>query len=108
MQREAEFSSPESFNSNLSGMFVLRLRMSSSIPGYNGYWVERTELPFLLRVGPQSGAVSNRLLYLPPLNSRGTQRLSSSRIPLLEACLHVLIVFESSETEPAKEDVPGI
>lgn len=108
MQREAEFSSPESFNSNLSGMFVLRLRTSSSISGYNRHWIEGTELCLPIRVGPQRGTVFNHLLYFPPLNSYDTHRLSSSRIPLLEGCFYVFSVFESSENEPAKDDVPGI
>lgn len=97
MQREAEFSSLERFNSNLSGMFVVRLRISSSIPDYSKNWVEGAELCLPPRVGPQLRAVFNSLPYLSPLNSNSIQRPRSARNPPLEVCSHFLTAFESQQ-----------
>lgn len=89
-------------------MFVVRLGTSSSIPDYSKHWVEGAELCLPPRVGPQLGAVFNSLPFLSPFNSYGIQRPRSARNPLLEACSHFLTAFEGPETEPAKEDAPGI
>lgn len=101
MQMGTELSSPESFNSNHSSMFVLRLRTSSSIPGYSRHLVEGTEPCLLLRVGPEAqSCFYSPLASWPP--SYVTHSLSCVGSPLLVASSHVFTVFESSKTEPAK------
>lgn len=80
-------------------MFVVRLGISSSIPDYSKHWVEGTERRLLPRVGPQLGAVFNIPHSIPRASrDRAAQETHS----------HFLAAFESSGTEPAKEDVPGI